>query len=384
MAGLYKDKNLQVMFIVTLMVVLGVSSVMPALPVIMKELNVGVESIGLTFTMFTLPGIFLMPIVGVLADRLGRKRILIGALIIFGAFGLGCAFADNFATLLALRFFQGFGVATLSLLNVTIIGDLFSAKHRPEALGYTTMVLSFGAAVFPVIGGFLGEFGWNYPFALAGLAIPAAYLVHVRLDNPEPAQSVNLGDYARGVLKVAWTKQAMALFLITLCTLMILYGPIASYMPVLLSDRFNASPMATGLMLSISSLFTGLSSAFVGRINNVLGVMTILKLAACLYVAAFISVPLIHNLWVLICPVAMLGAAMGLNAPSRITMLTGLAKADQRAAIMSINGVFQRLGQTISPVLMGLIASGLSLDWIFFTAVILGLVMLGLVFLLKE
>lgn len=384
MSGLYRDKNLQVMFIVTLMVVLGVSSLMPALPVIMKELNVGLESIGLTFTMFTLPGIFLMPIVGVLADRLGRKRILIAALVIFGIFGTGCAFVNDFRTLLAFRFFQGFGVATLSLLNVTIIGDLFSAKDRPEALGYTTLVLSFGAAVFPVLGGYLGEFGWNYPFALAALAIPAAYLVHVRLDNPEPTQSVNLGDYARGVAKVALTKQAMALFLITLCTLMILYGPIASYMPVLLNERFNASPLVTGLILSISSLFTGLSSAFVGRINNVLGVMAILKLAACLYVAAFISVPQIYDLWILIGPVALVGAAMGLNAPSRITMLTGLAPADQRAAIMSINGVFQRLGQTVSPVLMGLIASNLSLDWIFFTAAILSSIMLGLVFLLKE
>jgi MFS family permease len=155
-------------------------------------------------------------------------------------------------------------------------------------------------------------------------------------------------------------------------------------MPALLSDRFMASPVTIGLILSVSSLFTGIASTLAGRLNNAFSTITILKFATFLYVGAFFSIPWISDIRVLIIPVAMVGAAMGLNAPSRIAMLTGLARADQRAALMSINGVFQRLGQTIAPVFMGFIASGISLDAVFVAATGLSVIMLGLVFLLKE
>jgi MFS family permease len=209
-------------------------------------------------------------------------------------------------------------------------------------------------------------------------------MVHTRLENPEPVTATTLRDYVSGVAKAALTRQAIALFSITLCTLMILYGPIASYMPALLSDRFMASPVTIGLILSVSSLFTGIASTLAGRLNNAFSTITILKFATFLYVGAFFSIPWISDIRVLIIPVAMVGAAMGLNAPSRIAMLTGLARADQRAALMSINGVFQRLGQTIAPVFMGFIASGISLDAVFVAATGLSVIMLGLVFLLKE
>jgi predicted MFS family arabinose efflux permease len=269
-------------------------------------------------------------------------------------------------------------------MNVTIIGDLFCARDRTEALGYTTLALSFGTAFFPIIGGLLGEYGWNYPFFMAVLAFPAAYLVHTRLDNPEPRGGANLRDYMIGVVRTALTRQAIALFLITFCTLMILYGPIASYMPVLLSDRFLASPVSTGLLLSVSSLFTGLASTFAGRLNYSFSNILILKFATILYIIAFLSIPWIGELWVLIIPVAMVGAAMGLNAPSRMSMLAGLANSDQRAAIMSVNGVFQRLGQTVSPVLMGVIAARISIDGVFMVATALGLTMFGLTLFLRD
>ena len=105
----YKDHNLHVLWGVTLMAVLGVSSVTPAFPRIVQELGVSSGQVGLLITGFTLPGIVLTPVLGVLSDRYGRKKLLVPALLLFGVAGGACALARSFELLLALPSFRGWG-----------------------------------------------------------------------------------------------------------------------------------------------------------------------------------------------------------------------------------------------------------------------------------
>ena len=135
MRKLYLEKNLQFIFGVTLMAVLGVSSIIPALPDIMEGLAFTPATIGLTIAVFTLPGVLLAPVVGILADRLGRKVILVPSLFLFGGFGFACFFAQSITQLLVLRFLQGVGAAPLGVLYGTMIGDLFEGRERGTGHG---------------------------------------------------------------------------------------------------------------------------------------------------------------------------------------------------------------------------------------------------------
>ena len=155
------------------MAVLGVSSVTPAFPRIVQELGFSSGQVGLLITVFTLPGIVLTPVLGVLSDRYGRKKILVPALLPFGVAGGACALARSFELLRALGFFQGMGAAAHGTLNVTVIGDIYGGRERSAALGYNSSVLSVGTASYPAIGSALATFGWFYPFAL--LVIAARY-----------------------------------------------------------------------------------------------------------------------------------------------------------------------------------------------------------------
>jgi MFS family permease len=75
----------------------------------------------------------------------------------------------------------------------------------------------------------------------------------------------------------------------------------------------------------------------------------------------------------------MFGAAMGLNIPSLQTLLAGLAPAERRAAFMSINGMVLRLGQTLGPVVMGVMYASGGLRAPFFGGAVLAMVTIGLV-----
>ena len=165
-APLFLDPNLNLVFCITLLAVLGVSSIAPVFPTVAEELNVPPEAVGLLITVFTLPGIILTPVLGVLADRIGRKQVLVPALILFSLAGASCSLARDFQLLLALRFLQGVGAASLGSLNATLIGDLFEGQRRTQAMGYNASVLSVGTALYPSLGGALALLGWYVPFAL--------------------------------------------------------------------------------------------------------------------------------------------------------------------------------------------------------------------------
>jgi MFS family permease len=117
----YKDRNLHVVFAVTLMAVLETSSVTPAFPEIVQELGISSGQVGLLITVFTLPGVLLTSVWGVLSDRFGRRKILIPSLMLFGIAGGACAFVRDFELLLMLRAVQGVGAAALRAINVTML-----------------------------------------------------------------------------------------------------------------------------------------------------------------------------------------------------------------------------------------------------------------------
>lgn len=185
---LLKDTNLYVIFGITLTAVMGVSSIAPALPSISRSLEVSTDQIGLLITFFTLPGIVFTPILGILADRYGRKIVLVPSLFLFGIAGTACAFAVSFEQLLLLRAFQGTGSAALGALNLTLIGDLYSGNRRATAMGYNGSVLSVGTAAYPAIGGGLALFGWFYPFFSDTSCHTCGYFCSYIFENRYPAK----------------------------------------------------------------------------------------------------------------------------------------------------------------------------------------------------
>lgn len=151
--SVWKDHNLHVIFGVTLMGIMGTTSVTPAFPKIAQELGVSTGQVFLLITVYTILGILLTAIDGTLSDRYGRRKILVPSLMLFGLAGGACAFVQDFGLLLALRVLQGVGAAGLGALNNAIIGDIYMGRERTAALGYNSSVLSIGTASWMIVTG---------------------------------------------------------------------------------------------------------------------------------------------------------------------------------------------------------------------------------------
>jgi len=369
---IYNDANLRIIFGITLMAVLGVASITPAFPTIARDLNISAQKVGLLITVFTLPGALLVPVLGVLADRYGRKKIVIPALMLFGVAGGACYFARDFNVLLVLRFFQGMGGSSLGSINTTLIGDLYEGRERAAAMGYNASVLSMGTASYPLIGGALAALAWYYPFLLSLIAIPVGFWVIFGLKNPEPKKPESMRAYLAGVVR-SINVQVVGLFFASILTFIILYGVYLTYFPFLVKLSFDGSPVTIGLLMSTMSLTTAITSSRLGWLSHRFSSKALLIVGFVFYGLALLAIPFVHSVWFLTIPAVIYGLGHGVNIPSILTLMSSFAPLEHRAAFMSMNSMVLRTGQTVGPPLIGLFFAMGGTDAAFFAGSALAL-----------
>ena len=359
--SVFKNKNLYIIFGVTLIAMMGVASITPAFPDIIAYFKIDPQQVGWLIVAFTLPGVFLTPVTGMLADRFGRKMVLVPSLFVFGLAGVACMFAPGFYWLLLLRFIQGIGASSLSSLNITLIGDLFSGSRRTSVMGYNASVLSIGTATYPAVGGIIAVLGWQYIFLLPLMAIPLGFWVIRGLENPEPRNRKHLKEYFGQVWKTINQKMVWGLLIINVIIFLILYGAYLTYFPLMMKTRLGADSYHIGLMMSLMSVTTALVSSQLGRINRNVKVKTQLIIGSLGYFVASLLMMVTGGYPVLIIAVIIFGLGHGVIIPSIQNLLVGFASIQERAAFMSVNSMVLRLGQTLGPLFVGVfyVMSGL-------------------------
>lgn len=390
---LYLDRSLLIVFGVTLMSIMGVANLTPALPLVGLVFGIPREGIGLLIVAFTIPGIFLTPILGVLADRFGRKAILVPSLMLFGVAGTGCAFAPTFAYLLMLRILQGVGCAALGALNVTLIGDLYTRGQRAEAMGYNASVTGIGTAAYPAIGGVLAAlFGWFAPFLMTSVAIPIGLIVLVALERTEPQRKASFRAYLGQAWSAVRNRQVFGILVGSLVTFILTYGALTTFGPYL--PVFENSPLLVGLVMFILSIITALVATRIGKWIERYSGKRLLVAAWSLYALALLLVVILPALWVslihplvpqipiiwsIIIPAVIYGVAQGLNIPSLQTLLVGSAPPEHRGALTSIMAMVFWLGQTLGPILMSVVVLYADIAGVFLAGALLALVMVPVV-----
>jgi MFS family permease len=122
----------------------------------------------------TLPALMialLAPVAGIIADRLGRKPLLIGAMLLYTVCGVLPLWLESLEVIVISR--AGIGVAEAAIMTccTTMMGDYYSGARRERMFALQMVATSLSAAIFIAVGGVLGEQGWRTPFALYGLGL---------------------------------------------------------------------------------------------------------------------------------------------------------------------------------------------------------------------
>jgi MFS family permease len=334
--------------------VMGNTLITAAIPDIRDDLGVGSGAAGLLIAATAAPGIVMAPLIGVLADRYGRREVLLPCLVMFGLSGGLAAFADSFGVLLALRFGQGMGSAGLLNLAVVLIGDHWDGIERTRLIGRNAAVLIGSIVVLPPLGGLLADtWGWQATFVPFWIALPMAGAVIMFV--PRSAGGTRtIREQLRETAPYARSRAVLGPVSLAAAAFMLIFGLFLTVMPVMLKDRFDVGPGGRGLILSLAAVTSSAGALALGRLTARFGLAPVMRFAALLWIPAFVLIATAPGLVVLGTGVLVYGFGEGLIIPTIQDAVAGAAPASSRGAVVALFVAFARAGQTAGPLLGGL------------------------------
>lgn len=261
--------------LLTALVALGpvsISLYVPSMPALAIEFQATSGLVQQSFTIFVIGFAAAQLVYGPLADRFGRRPVLIGGLTLYIAASLACALASDIDQFLAARLVQGLGACVGPVVVRAIVRDKFERNDAVRAFAFIGTAIALAPALGPLIGGFLEVwFGWRAAFLfLVGYGVLMTGLVLTRLEESIPERDPNATDPARLIRNYA-SLLSNRRYLGYMAPITFCFGGLFAYnatAPFLFIDRLGLSPDQFG-MLAIFTVSTYASgSLLAGKLGG--------------------------------------------------------------------------------------------------------------------
>jgi MFS family permease len=253
-----------------LLPILAIITLAPNLPQLMRHFADVPNASYLVPLLITMPGIgiaLFAPLMGAVADKWGRRPVLLGALLMYSCFGVLPLMLTDLTHILVSRAFLGVAEAAIMATVNPLFGDYFEEVPRNRWLGYNTIVGTVMGSTLTIVSGALATISWQAPFALYLLGLPLFAWGWFALWEPKrataPKATMANSPPAKGF---PW-KAMVVLYAVTL------FGSTVFYLQAVQLGRiFNAmgadSPANMGLAIAIGNLGTVLSGFIFFRLSK--------------------------------------------------------------------------------------------------------------------
>lgn len=358
----------------------GQGVISPVLPLFARDFGVTAAVVGLTITMFGLARLVLNIPAGLLADRMGRRVLLVGGPLITAAGMIGSGLAPTIWILLGWRLVAGAGSALYMTGAQIYLIDIAGDDRRARYIATNQAALLLGVSVGPAIGGLLAEaYGFRAPFLVvgAGALLTSLYgflrlpetLVRPDEDDDADADAGRRAAVAetrrfRPRLGERWqlalSRQFMAVGIVSFSVFAVRSGFRLTLVPLAGADRFGLEPAALGL------IFTGLSGIGLfligpaGLIADRMGRKAAIVPNGYLAAVGVAMTALSPNFgWFL---AGLIVAAIGTNVtgPAPAAFVADIAPPHLRGPAMGLYRTWGDLGIVVAPFVGGAIADGTS------------------------
>jgi MFS family permease len=168
--------------------------------------------------------------------------------------------------------------------------------------------------------------------------------------------------------------EILSLYIGTLAAFILLYGILLSFFPFYLKEKFHVNTMIIGLTMSVSSIGAIIGSFNIGRLSAKFSPKKLLVAAFLIYPIALSIAYFMPVILLFMIPVFIYGFANGILMPNIQTQISIFSPAKYRGAFMSINSSVLRLGQTVGPLISGIIITKCGSEYVFIAGIVFALV----------
>ncbi len=363
------QRTLYALFVVQFISALGFSLVFPLLPLYVQHLGSRflwpVEVLaGLVFSAQALTMMVASPIWGALADRLGRKIMVVRATTGGAIILTLMAFARSAEELVFLRALQGMVTGTISANNA-LVAAVTPRERVGYALGVLQVGLWAGVAVGPLLGGYVADtWGFRTAFWLTGGLLTLASLVVILLvadDRADLARHAHTrppsmwGEW-RHLLTTPGVLPVYALrFLVRLGQAMTV--PLIPLLVQVLGTAQVGTATATGGVVGARSAMGTLSASWLGRVGDRVGYRRVVQVGLAVLGLTFLAHSLVGSVWALLALQAIVGFMLGGLTPVMSALLARYVTPGEEGAAYGLDNSVVAAARTVAPMVGAAVAT---------------------------
>ncbi len=355
-----------ILMLTAVMPTMAIIALVPVLPLLLREFADVPGAAVLVPMALTIPALcvaLFSPLAGWLSDKVGRKRLLIAALVGYAGFGLLPLMLEDLRMILAARVALGVTEAIIMTVATALVGDYFTGERRERWVSIQIATASVSAIVLIAAGGALGEaLGSRGPFWLYLLALPVALAAAMILF--EPAKTVATAPAAAG------KAQGIAMLVaITFGIGMLFYTLIVQLGPVIEATGVT-SPATIGLAGAAANLGVMAGSMLFGRLKGWSG-ETLLAIGLPLVALGYVGIALSTSFALTAACAVVISIGNGLMLPTMLAWVLRRLPPETRGRGTGVwTGSFF-LAQFVAPIVavaLSGVLGGLSGVFLFYAA----------------
>jgi MFS family permease len=347
-------RNLLVLFTAGLLFWSSIASLLPTLPLYIEDIGATSQQIGIVMGSFAIGMLIFRPWCSNLADRRGRKIVLLIGMSAAAIAPLGYIFATSIMPLMVLRAFHGISIAAFGTAYIALVGDLAPAKNRGEVIGYMSLVNPIGVAIGPALGGYLqAAAGYTPLFILSAALGLAGMLCIIPIVNPpvDDSPHTNPTDNQFWGLLLSPRVRIPAIVMLLIG---VVIGTVHTFVPLFIkSTNVDLNP---GLFYTVAAIASFNVRLFIGRASDKYGRGLFITLSLIAFTLAMIGIWQANSAPVFLISAFVEGAASGTAIPMMAAMMTDRAQPHERGRIFGVSLVGFDIGIAIAGPILGTIA----------------------------
>ena len=334
---------------------------LPSLPAIGQALDASTAAVQLTISSYLLGFAVGQILYGPLSDRVGRRPVILAALVIYVAATVVCAVAQTIGILIAVRFVQALGGAGCIVLARAAVRDLYSGERAGRELSLMGSITAFAPIVAPAIGGLLQDaFGWRASFYLLVVFALVAGATAARF-LPETLRQRASGPFSFGAMGALYRSVLVHRgFLANLGILVAAFVGLFAWIsgaPFVMQGLYAMTPVAFGAAYAVGAAGYMVGAYVAARVvmrlglDRTVGMGAVIMAAGGLAMAASVAHGLSSVAW-LVGTMTIYLAGMGLVLPqTQAGALTPFA--DSAGTASSLLGFAQQSSAAIAAAAIG-------------------------------
>ena len=343
-----------------------------------KKFEIGMSTVGLIFAVFSITGMVGSALGGAIADRMGRKTVIIASLLLSSLSALGMGFAPTLPIFVLIVVVVG----TLSSIggpaHEAVVADLLPPEKRAEGYGIIRVVFNVAVIIAPPIAGLLVTRSYITLFIVdAVISVISAMIVLFFLPETKPqahehAQPETMKQTFAGYSRVFKDVPFLAFIGVTVMMTLV-YMNMNSTLGVYLRDRHGLPEINYGLLLSINAIMVVIMQFWITRRLEKFKPMLMMAAGSLLYAIGFAMYGFVSGFALFVAAMVVITIGEMVVSPFQQSVVASFAPEHMRGRYMAVAGLSWSISFTVGPYFAGLILESANPNLLWLTCGFIGL-----------